>query len=75
MGNTKGGERDCQILVGYPGQHLFTAMLFGSVCVQAWALLNIFGAVWFGQIWVGDGTGHFDSKGSIGALAVVDCQR
>lgn len=43
--------------------------------MQAWALLNSFGAVWFGQIWVGDGAGHFDGKGSIGALAVVNCQR
>lgn len=31
-----------------------------------------FGTVWFGQIWVGNGTGYFDNKGSSSALAVVE---
>ena len=48
-------------------------MLSGSMVVQAWASLTSFGTVCFEQIWVGNGTGRFDSKGSSKALsAVVD---
>lgn len=42
---------------------------------QAWAQLTSVGTVWFGQRWVGNGTGYFDSKGSSSALAVVEDSR
>lgn len=71
VGNTKGGERDGLLFSGQPGQASLHWHVTGSMVVQPWAQPHSLGTLSFGQTWVADGTGVFDSKGSTCALAVV----